>query len=59
MLQWRQNEDSCFPRKQLRPDLESFRYNKKSGGLMRARQYTEEQIIAVLEEAEAGIAVPR
>jgi putative transposase len=30
---------------------------KKPGGLMKARQYTEEQIIAVLREGEAGAKV--
>jgi putative transposase len=30
---------------------------KLPGGLMKARQYTEEQIIAVLREAEAGASV--
>ena len=42
------------PRKKLHRDLESSGIIKKSGGLMKARQYTEEQIIAVLKEGEAG-----
>jgi hypothetical protein len=46
-----------FPQKQLHHDLESSGIIKKPGRLMKTRKYTEEQIIAVLREREAGAKV--